>query len=69
METRAGTRTTARLGAYFDDIVFPCSRMEILRCAEDNEAPDVILDAIEDLPERRYSNMKEILMNLIYRAT
>lgn len=57
----AHTRTTAQLGAYLDDIIFPCSRTEILRCAEDNEAPDVILDAIEDLPERRYWSVKQIV--------
>lgn len=54
-------RTTAQLGSYLDDIVFPCSRMEILRCAEDNEAPDLILDAIEALPERPYTNVRDIL--------
>lgn len=54
-------RTPSKLGAYLDDIIFPCSRYEILRCAEENEAPDAILDAIESLPERRYWNVKEIL--------
>lgn len=54
-------RTTAQLGSYLDDIVFPCSRMELLRCAEDNEAPDLILDAIEALPERHYTNVRDIL--------
>lgn len=54
-------RTTGRLGAYLDDILFPCSRTEILRCAEDNEAPDIILDAIEDLPNRRYCSVQDIM--------
>lgn len=69
MEAYVGMRTTAQLGTYLDDIVFPCSRMEILRCAEDNEAPDVILDAIEELPERRYCSVTEIIVSLTYRAT
>lgn len=54
-------RTTAQLGSYIDEILFPCSRMEILRCAEDNEAPDSILDAIEALPERNYWSMSDIV--------
>lgn len=64
MAAHVGTRTTAQLAAYLEDIIFPCSRKELLRCAEDNEAPDVILDAIEDLPERRYSNLADILTSL-----
>ncbi len=64
MVTYASPRTTAQLGAYLDDIVFPCSRSEILRCAEENEAPDKILDAIEDLPERRYVSVREIVAHL-----
>lgn len=64
MLTGDKVRTTAQLGSYLDDIVFPCSRMEILRCAEDNEAPDVILDAIETLPERSYYNVSDIISSL-----
>lgn len=61
MATQKSVRTTARVGAYLDDILFPASRREILECAEDNEAPDSILDAIECLPERRYWSLSEIL--------
>lgn len=68
MYTYMALRTTARLGAYLDDIIFPCSRNEILRCAEDNEAPDVLLDAIENLPERRYKNLKDILYKIKEKA-
>lgn len=57
-------RTNGCVIAYLDDILFPCSRMEILRCAEDNEAPDAILDAIEELPERRYWSMDDILARI-----
>ena len=64
MPTDIGYRTTAQLGAYLDDIIFPCTRREILQCAEDNEAPDLLLDAIEDLPERRYWSVAEILARI-----
>ncbi len=57
-------RTPAQLRCYLNDIIFPCSRTEILRCAEDNEAPDLILDAIEDLPERRYISVSDIINHL-----
>ena len=57
-------RTTAQLTAYVDDIIFPCSRGELLECAEENEAPDLILDAIETLPDRRYWGLGEILVKI-----
>lgn len=69
MLVHVSTRTTAQLGAYLDDIIFPCSRVELLRCAEDNEAPDIILDAIEDLPERRFWSVNEIVSCFISRAS
>ena len=58
----AAGRTTAQLTAYVDDIIFPCSRRELLECAEENEAPDLILDAIETLPDRRYWGLREVLV-------
>jgi hypothetical protein len=61
MATNLSQRTVQQLWVYLDDIAFPCSRNEILKCAEENEAPDLILDAIEDLPERRYRNIREVL--------
>jgi hypothetical protein len=64
MITDTSYRTTAQLIAYLDDIIFPCSRMEILRCAEDNEAPDLLLDAIEDLPDDRYWSVRAILSRI-----
>lgn len=64
MATETSHRTTSQLTAYLDDIIFPCSRREILECAEDNEAPDLLLDAIEDLPDRRYWSVGDILSRI-----
>ena len=69
MGANAGARSAALLGAYVDEKIFPCSRMEILRCAEDNEAPDAILDAIEDLPERNYWSVTEIISSFALRGS
>ena len=62
MAAETSHRTTARLGVYLDDILFPCSRRDILERAEDNEAPDVLLDAIEGLPDRNYWSIRDILV-------
>lgn len=57
-------RSVLKLGAYIEDIIFPCSRDDLLSCAEDNDAPDLILDAIENLPEKRFNCMREILVTI-----
>lgn len=57
-------RTAARLPDYLDEIMFPCSRRQILEHAENNEAPDALLDAIENLPNRRYADIGEVLSYL-----
>ncbi len=64
MPVDLGSRTTAQLGAYLDDIIFPCTRREILQCAEENEAPDLLLDAIEDLPDCRYWSVRDIMARI-----
>ena len=61
MSTEFSARTPAQIVAYLDNIILPCSRTELLRCAEDNEAPDSILDAIESLPNRFFVSVKDII--------
>lgn len=68
MIVRNIVRSPAKLGAYLDDILFPASRLEILQCAEENEAPDIILDAIENLPERRYWSLDDIVSKFRAKA-
>lgn len=64
MEDFFAQRTAARLPKYLDDVIFPCTRRQILEYAEDNEAPDALLDAIENLPNRRYADIGEVLAYL-----
>lgn len=64
MAAEISRRTVERLSAYLDDICFPCTRQEILRSAEDNEAPDMLLDVIERLPEHNYSSVAEVMLRI-----
>lgn len=51
------------LNVYFDETIFPCFKNDLLDCAEDNFAPDVILDRIEDLPNKQFSTVKDVIRN------
>lgn len=61
MLAQANLRTISHIVSYLDDIIFPCSRSELLMCAEENDAPDSILDAIECLPNYCFCSMLDIL--------
>ena len=64
MSVDTDARTIDKLGAYLDDLVFPCSRDQLLRCAEENEAPDAMLDAIESLPNSQFRNLRHIMRSV-----
>lgn len=50
-----------RLVSFLDGAIFPCSRAEILICADENEAPDHVLNVIESLPDQQYRGVREII--------
>ena len=49
---------------YFDEIIYPCNRMEILRIADSNSAPDVLMNLLEELPDTTYNSNRSVLSKL-----
>ena len=58
--TRLTCHLVNKLDVYIDNEIFPCSKAELLMCAEDNDAPDCILDTIESIPNLCYTNIHEL---------
>ncbi len=52
--------STAKLAFYLKGISFPCDKNEIVNTAEQNGAPDDILDVLRNLPERKYNNATDV---------
>lgn len=45
---------------YLKGIDFPADKDDIIACAEDNEAPEDVLDTLELLPERAYTDAADV---------
>ena len=45
----------AKLASFVEMCDFPCSKQELLISADEQQFPDEILDALEELPNRKYS--------------
>lgn len=59
------SRTLKKLSFYVDDVVFPCSKHELLKYAEHNYAPEGLLNAIEELPESICRNVDEVIDSIM----
>ena len=45
-------------------ITFPATKQEILSCIEDNEGPEAVIVAANQLPDKVYQNMDELVKYL-----
>jgi len=45
---------------YLDHAIFPCTPSDAIRCAEQNGAPDSVLNAIENLPNKQYLHVDHV---------
>lgn len=51
----------AEIAAFADMCNFPCSKQDLLDLADDQQAPDEILDVLEDIPMRVYKDESELI--------
>lgn len=52
--------SAAKLASYMKGIRFPCDKNEIIDKAEQNGAPDNVLEILRDLPEKQYSTAVDV---------
>lgn len=55
-----GNASAAEIEKYVKGIDFPCSKDELIRHARDNDAPDEVLNAMEDFPEQEYDSAIDV---------
>ncbi|MEN6519933.1 MAG: DUF2795 domain-containing protein [Armatimonadota bacterium] len=56
-----GGRSPANIANFLEGIDFPASKDELVNHAEDNNAPQDIIDILEKLPNREYTSMADIM--------
>lgn len=45
---------------YLDGISFPCAKDDLIHCADDNGAPDDMIEMMEDFPEKTFNNPMDV---------
>jgi hypothetical protein len=45
---------------FLDGMHYPASKHDLNRKARDNQAPDIIIDLINSLPQRRFSSPADV---------
>ncbi len=61
MARGVGGHSPANIAHYLKNIDFPCSREQILRQAENNNADDEVLEVLQQMPESDYGSMADVM--------
>jgi predicted secreted protein len=56
-----GGRSPANITHFLDGLDFPATKDELIDHAEDNNAPQEVLDVLEQLPDQEYSSMADVM--------
>jgi hypothetical protein len=51
---------TAEIEKFLQGMHYPASKNDLNRKARDNHAPDIIIDLINNLPQRRFESPRDV---------
>ncbi|MDF3983245.1 DUF2795 domain-containing protein [Luteibacter sp. PPL201] len=61
MTRGVGGRSPAHLQTYLEGVSYPTDKTGLRDAAERNDAPDEILDLIEELDDRQYGGPQDVM--------
>jgi len=56
-----GGRSPANIAGFLEGIDFPATKDELVDHAEDNGAPQEVIDVLESLPNQEYTSMADVM--------
>ncbi|MBI3911582.1 MAG: DUF2795 domain-containing protein [Armatimonadetes bacterium] len=56
-----GGRSLANVANFLHGIDFPASRRDLVDCAEQNGAPEEVLNVLGQLPDQQYRSMADVM--------
>lgn len=59
-----GGSSPSNIAHYLKGIDFPATKEELIEYAEDNDAPDEVLDVLEYFPDETYHSMAEVMQGV-----
>lgn len=57
-------RSPSQAVAFLEGLHFPCSKAEMVNYAEEIEAPDEIIDLLEQLPHVHYGSRADVVSDV-----
>lgn len=61
MARGVGGHSPANIAHYLKNIDFPANKDDLVRQAQDNNADDDVLDVLQQMPERKYGSMADVM--------
>lgn len=61
MTRGVGGQSPSNIAQYLSGIDFPCQRDDLVRHAKNNNAEEPVIDALENLPDREYTTMADVM--------
>lgn len=55
-------RSPANIASFLEGIDFPASINDLVNYAEDNNAPEEVIDIIEQFPVQTYNSMDDVMV-------
>lgn len=59
-----GGASPSNIAHYLKGIDFPATKQDLVSYAEDNNAPDEVLDVLEDMPDQEYTSMADLMQGV-----
>ena len=56
-----GGHSPSNIAHHLKGIHFPVNRQDLVNKARDNNAPQDVIDVLEQMPDRQYTNMAEMM--------
>lgn len=59
-----GGQSPSNIAHYLKGIDFPATKQELMDYAEDNNAPEEVLEVLQQMPDQEYYSMSDLMLGV-----
>jgi len=59
-----GGHSPSNIAHYLKGIDFPASKQDLIDYAVDNNAPDELIEVLQDMPDQQYQSMTDLMLSV-----
>lgn len=64
MQRGMGGHSPSNIAHYLKGIDFPASKQDLIDYAVDNNAPDELIEVLQDMPDQQYQSMTDLMLSV-----